>query len=63
MSLPDFDASGDLPAGLHRATLNQVIQRFGSAGGRREACTLRLSHVYELAKRTGRLQQFILFGN
>lgn len=63
MPLPEFDASGDLPVGIHRATLNQVIQRFGSGGVLRRASTLRLSHVYDLAKRTGHLQYFIIFGS
>ncbi|MBM4306603.1 MAG: hypothetical protein FJ123_07690 [Deltaproteobacteria bacterium] len=63
MPLPDFDASGDLPLDVHRGTMNEVIQRFGSAGGQRGVCTLRLSHVHELAKRTGHLQRFIIFGS
>jgi hypothetical protein len=63
MPLPDFDASGDLPTGVHRVTLNEVIQRFGSVGGQRGVCTLRLSHVQELAKRTGHLQRFVIFGS
>ena len=49
MSLPEFNESGDLPPGIHRATLNEVIRRFGLTGGQREACTVRLSHVYALA--------------
>jgi len=63
MSLPEFEASGDLPVGIHCATLNQVIQRFGVEGVLRQASTLRLSHVYDLAKRTGHLQKFIIFGS
>ena len=63
MPLPGFNASGDLPRGVHRATLNEVIQRFGSVGGQRGVCTLRLSHVYELAQRTGHLQRFVIFGS
>jgi hypothetical protein len=61
--LPDFDSSGDLPPGVHRATLNEVLQRFGTAGGQRGVCTLRLSHVYELAQRTGHLWRFVIFGS
>jgi hypothetical protein len=61
--LPDFNASGDLPTGVHGARLDEVIRRFGSAGGRRRVCTLRLSHVYELAKRTEHLQRFVIFGS
>ena len=63
MPLPNFDASGDLPPGVHRATLNEVLQRFGSAGSQRRMCTLRLSHVYELAQRTGNLWRFVIFGS
>jgi len=63
MPLPDLNSSGDLPSGVHRATLDEVIQRFSSAGGQREICTLRLRHVYELAKRTGHLQRFVIFGS
>ena len=35
MPLPDFNGAGDLPAGTHRATLDEVLTRFGSdaAGG------------------------------
>jgi hypothetical protein len=63
MPLPDFDASGDLPPGVHRATLKEIIQRFSSAGGQRRMCTLRLSHIHELAQRTGHLQRFVIFGS
>jgi hypothetical protein len=28
--LPPFAASGDLPPGFHRATLSEVLERFGS---------------------------------
>ena len=63
MSLPDFEPSGDLPPGVHRATLNEVFRRFGSVSGQRGRCTLRLSHVYELAQRTGHLWRFVIFGS
>lgn len=63
MPLPDFDASGDLPPGVHRATLNEVIQHFSSVGGQRGVCALRLSHVHELARRTGHLKRFVIFGS
>jgi len=63
MALPDFNLSGDLPPGVHRATLNEMVRRFGTAGGQRGVCTLRLSHVYKLAQHTGRLARFIVFGS
>jgi len=40
-----------------------MIKRFGSTSGQRRVCSLRLSHVYELAKRTGHLQRLVIFGS
>jgi hypothetical protein len=63
MPLPDFDVSGDLPADVYRVTLKEVIQRFSSVSGSRGVCALRLVHVHELARRTGHLQRFVIFGS
>jgi len=43
--------------------LHEVLARFGSAGGSRGRCTRDLAHVYELARRTGRLERFLVFGS
>ncbi len=63
MPLPNIDETGDLPPGVHRATLDEVQQCFGAVGGQRGICTRRLSHIYDLAQRTGHLQRFIIFGS
>lgn len=63
MPLPDLNATGDLPAGVHRATLAEVLQRFGSVTGQRGVCARRLSYIYDLALRTGCLKRFIVFGS
>jgi hypothetical protein len=63
MPLPEFDATGDLPPGVHRAVLDEVLQRFGAMGGQRGVCTRHLSHVYALARRTEYLRRFIIFGS
>lgn len=63
MPLPNCEATGDLPAGVYRATLDEVRRHFGAAGGQRGACTHRLSHIFELAQRTGHLQRFVIFGS
>lgn len=63
MLLPDFDAVGDFPPGVYRATLDEVLQRFGAVGGQRGVCSRCLSRVYELAQRTGHLQRFVVFGS
>ncbi len=59
MPLPDFGITGDLPPGIHRATRDEVLARFGAVGGQRGVCARRLSHVYELAQRTGHLQRLL----
>jgi len=63
MTLPNFSATGDLPPGIHRVTIGEVIQRFGAESGKRALVTQRLLHIYDLARRTGHLGQFIIFGS
>ncbi len=63
MPLPGFSQTGDLPLGVHRATLDEVVGRFGAGSSQREDCTRRLIHVYDLAKRTDRLHRFVVFGS
>lgn len=63
MALPAFTATGDLPPGIHQVTIAEVIQRFNAESGKRALVTRRLLHIYDLAQRTGHLQQFIIFGS
>ena len=42
MPLPPFTVQGDLPPGLHRATLRAVLERFGSGSPQRMLLGLRL---------------------
>ena len=63
MPLPEFNANGDLPPGVHRASWSEVMGRFGGGVGQRDICTRRLTHVYELARRTGCLSRFVIFGS
>jgi hypothetical protein len=63
MPLPEFNNNGDLPPGVHRASWSEVLQRFGGAVGQRDVCARRLTHVYELAKRTEFLKRFVIFGS
>ncbi len=63
MALPALLATGDLPAGIHHVTIAEVVQRFGADSGQRALVTRRLLHIYDLAQRTGHLQQFIVFGS
>ena len=63
MPLPQFNVLGDLPPNVHRATLDEAVRRFGGQTIRRDACTRRLMHVEELARRTGHLQRLVVFGS
>ena len=61
--LPDFDDSGNLPAGIYPATLEEIAGRFGGPNLRRSEHTRRLAHLCELAVATGCLSRFIIFGS
>ena len=62
-SWPDFDDKGDLPVGIHNATLAEVIRHFGAGSTQRRVVAHRLSRIYELAAGTGHLSRFIIFGS
>jgi hypothetical protein len=62
MGLPDLTASGDLPPGLHRATLDEVIARFGGGTIERQEATDRLSELVRLVRTTGKLVRLLVFG-
>lgn len=63
MSLPPFTGVGDLPPGVHRASLREVLDRFGSGSRQRMAVAERLERVYRMARATGQLARFVVFGS
>ena len=63
MPLPPFTETGDLPQGVHRATLQEILDRFGQIPLKRKVVATRLKRVYELAAATGALKRFIVFGS
>ncbi len=63
MPLPEFDGRGDLPEGVHPAMLAEVLSRFGDGTPQRRLVTKRLERIYELVRRTGKLERFIIFGS
>ncbi|MBU4271754.1 MAG: hypothetical protein KKE86_06625 [Planctomycetes bacterium] len=63
MALPAFNEEGDLPPGVYRATLSEVLERFGKGSVQRRAVAGRLNHLYELATSTGQLARFVVFGS
>ena len=49
---PDFNDNGDLPVGIHQATLDEVLQHFGTGTIQRRLVGQRLARIYKLAKST-----------
>jgi hypothetical protein len=63
MPLPAITETGDLPQGVHRASLADVLNQFGEATVQRRLVGMRLRRVYELALTTGHVKRFIVFGS
>ena len=60
---PAFDNDGDLPVGIHQATLAQTLQHFGAGTLQRERVAQQLEHIFKLANSTGQVARFIVFGS
>jgi predicted nucleotidyltransferase len=61
--LPEFNNQGDLPEGMHKATLSEVLARFGHGSDERQAATTVLQRIYQLVAETGKLERFVIFGS
>ncbi len=60
---PRFDENGDLPVGVYQATLQEVVEHFGTSDLQRRRISRRLIRIYNLAVRTGHQRRFIIFGS
>lgn len=63
LSWPEFDDQGDLPAGVYRVHLSDVLQYFGSGSLQRQIVARRLERIYDLAMLTGQVWRFVVFGS
>ena len=63
MPLPELDRFGDLPVGVHQASLEEVIARFGHGTPQRQLVAMRLLRIYDVARGTGKLERFVIFGS
>jgi hypothetical protein len=63
LAIPDSNEIGDLPTGVHGASLAEIDVRFGASSGRRKQLALRLKRIYRLAAQTGSLARFVVFGS
>ncbi|HEX8844979.1 MAG TPA: hypothetical protein VF791_10065 [Pyrinomonadaceae bacterium] len=60
---PEFNEYGDLPVGIHQATLAEVIEHFGRSTVQRRHVAERLLRIYDLAHSTGHVARFIVYGS
>jgi hypothetical protein len=63
MALPDFNSRGDLPEGMHKAILDEVLERFGPGSEARREATAVLQRIYQLVVATGKMERFVIFGS
>lgn len=63
VALPAFNEEGDLPPGVHRATLPEVLEHFGQGSVQRCAVANRLQRLLQLAASTWQLARFVVFGS
>jgi len=63
LPLPDLNTSGDLPPGIHRASIDEIVARFARGTNRRHLLGSRLERIYHLARLTGAVGRFIVFGS
>ena len=63
MRLPELTDSGDLPLGVHRASLRETLERFAIGHPQRIAVGQRLERIYRVAAATGYMARFAVFGS
>ncbi len=63
MALPPLTDAGELPLGVHRASLREILDQFGVGSAQRKLLALRLDRVYRTAKATDHLARFVVFGS
>jgi hypothetical protein len=45
MPIPDFDSFGDLPEGVHQASTDEIVARFGKITPQRQIVTATLLEI------------------
>jgi len=62
MALPQL-SDGELPLGVHVASLSAVVERFGLGSAQRRSVAQRLERIYRVARSTNQLERFVIFGS
>jgi hypothetical protein len=55
MTFPEFNENGDLPVAIYKATLQEVVEHFGTQNLQRRRIAQRLVRIYDLAIRANLL--------
>lgn len=63
MAIPPFTDGGDLPLGIHLASLRDVLNRFGTGTAQRATVGQRLERICRAARASGHVARFIVFGS
>ncbi|MCI0334186.1 MAG: hypothetical protein L0228_13290 [Planctomycetes bacterium] len=63
MPLPELTQFGELPLGVHQASLHETLERFGVGHPQRIAVGGRLERIHQLAVATGHVVRFVVFGS
>ncbi len=63
MALPEMTDSGELPLGVHPASLQETVARFSVGYAQRIAVGERLERIYQVASSTGHLARFVVYGS
>jgi GNAT superfamily N-acetyltransferase len=61
--LPEFNQDGNLPSGVHRATIDEIVARFVVPSARRKWLGQRLHDLLDVARATGKLERVFLWGS
>lgn len=63
MPLPPLNDEGELPPGVHAASIGEVLARFGTGGPKRRVVALRVERIHQLVMATGQVHRFLIFGS
>ena len=58
-----MNSDGELPEGIHTATLREIARAFGSASAYRDLLFQRIQRLHEIASATGQLVRFVVYGS
>ena len=56
---PKFSKNGDLPRGIHKASLSDVTEHFEKGNFQRAILAQRLDRIYDLAVGTGKIVEVL----